>query len=149
MMKRIIYALAAMLLVIGLTACGKRHPVNKVELSNDYAMEHYTNEFPQYDSLETEVYYVSWEGGFFTSVGPTEPGYRAVVVLADEALEAVSDYEWTLVDNPQLTMELIDVPSTAQWYECSKFTKDKLKLVNVNYLYFDGKDTIVFDIQTT
>ena len=148
-MKKVLYVLSIMLLVIGLTACGKSHPVNKVEMaSTEYVIEHYTNEFPQYNSFETEIYYTAWEGGIFTPIGPTEPGYRAVIILSDEVLETVSNYEWTLVDNPQLTMELIEVPSIEQWYECNQFVKDKFKFVKTNYLYFDGKDTIVFDIHT-
>lgn len=148
-MKKSLYGVILLVLVLGLTACGKSHPVNKVELvSGDYVVEHYTDNFPQFDNIETERYYVSWEGGLFTNIGPTEPGYRAVVSLNDNAAELVNTYEWELIDNPQFSLELLDIPESQEWYVCKQFEKDKIKLVNINYLYFNGTDTVVFDIHT-
>lgn len=148
-MKRILCGVMPLILVFCLTACGENHPVNKVELlTNDYVIEHYTDIFPDYNDIETETYYVSWEGGLFTSVGPTEPGYRAVVSLKNDTEDLSNEYEWELVENPSFTLELINIPESQEWYECKQFEDDVFKCVNINYLYFNGTDTLVFDIRT-
>ena len=128
---------------------GQGHPVDKVEeLSDDYVIEHYTEDFPDFESLETEIYYTAWEGGIIRPIGPTEPGYRAVVKLSEDAAEILSKYEWTEAADPKFNEELIEVPQSEKWYECEQFEKDRFQLVFVNYLYFDGKDTVVFDVHT-
>lgn len=148
-MKKAISAAMILITVMGLTSC-KNHPVNKVEkLTDNYAVEHYTVAFPEYSNVESETYYVAWEGGLFSSPGPTEPGYRAVVTLEEDAEEIFSEYEWTAVEDPQFTLELIEVPQSEEWYMCKQFEKDSFQSVNVNYLYYNGTDTMVFDIHTT
>ncbi|MGN0346676.1 MAG: hypothetical protein ACI4DU_05255 [Lachnospiraceae bacterium] len=148
--KKILCVLIVCLLAMGLTACSESKPVNKVELlSDEYVIEHYTIDFPQYNSIASEMYYVAWEGGLFIPTGPTEPGYRVIIELKDgECTNLLSEYEWTLVDNPELNVELIDVPESADWYECEQFNQDKFQYVNVNYAFFDGVDTIIFDVHT-
>ena len=147
-MKKLLCVISCFLLLFGLTACGESHPVNKVKLvSDNYVINHYTEDFPQFSNVESEIYYVSWEGGLFSQVGPTEPGYRAVVALSDET-NIDKEYEWLLIEDPQFTLELIEVPENQEWYVCKDFEKDKFKLVNINYVYFNGTDTIVFDIHT-
>lgn len=148
-MKRVSSVLLLFILVLGLTACGKSHPVNVVKLLTDnYVIDHYTDDFPTFSNIETEIYYVSWEGGLFGSVGPTEPGYRAVVSLDKDAIDQIDEYEWTEVEEPQFTLELIDIPENQEWYMCKQFEKDKFKSVNVNYMYYNGVDTVVFDVHT-
>lgn len=148
-MRKILCGILLFTLVCVLTACGENHPVNKVELiSDNYVIEHYTDKFPEYDNIQTEIYYVSWEGGLFTNIGPTEPGYRAVISLNNNAKESVDEYDWEPTEAPQFTAELVNIPEGQEWYECKQFEEDKFKFVNVNYLYFNGTDTIVFDIHT-
>lgn len=51
------------ILVLDLTACEKSHSVNTAGgLSDEYVIEHYTVDFPNYENLETEIYYVECDG---------------------------------------------------------------------------------------
>ena len=83
--KKILSVLVLAVSVMGFTACNKSKQVNKVELlSDEFVIEHYTEDFGEIEDVESEMYYVAWEGGRLDDIGPTEPGYRAVVTLSEE-----------------------------------------------------------------
>ncbi len=144
--KHICLFAAFALLLCSLTACDNKPVKNVKTYENDYVIEHYTKDFPEYEKIEYEQ--IVWTAKYF-DIGPHEPRYRGVITLTEEAATALREkYEWKEVSDPSFEFDLLDADQLGDgpWQRCQQFEKDVIKFVNVRQLYFDGR-VIVFDLQ--
>ncbi|MBP5670498.1 MAG: hypothetical protein J6X14_09380 [Lachnospiraceae bacterium] len=144
--KHICLFAAFALLLCSLTACDNKPVKNVKTYENDYVIEHYTKDFPEYEKIEYEQ--IVWTAKYF-DIGPHEPRYRGVITLTEEAAAALREkYEWKEVSEPSIEFDALDVKDLGDgpWLTCEQFKKDAVKFVNVSGLYFDGR-VIIFDFQ--
>lgn len=140
-----------MILLCGCQATGGS-PVEVVSYyQDDNLMKHYGNVYTNYTSVEYEQITVEWQdaSGRESSVGPNEPKYRGVIHLsAEQAEQLMGEYEWT-ESTPQVAFDSIeyDTSKSDNWYTSKDFHEDLFKNVVINYVYFNGTDTIIFEIQ--
>ncbi len=86
------------------------------------------------------------------SMGPTDPSYRGIITLSEEEGERIfKEYNWLLDDTftPD-GMSEIDTSylQGEEWYYCNDFDVHTFPTVIVNYVRFNGKDTIVFYVSS-
>ena len=146
----IIFIMGLWLLLLG--GCEEEYVSEIVNKKDGYVMEHYTRGEDTYTDTEYEMIVNTIKShGIDVSIGPHEPRYKGVITLTqDKAEELLNAYEWEKTDKQEITFDKVEFSDTehGEWY-CSKaFEKDYFKLVNVNQAYFDGKNTILYDIQT-
>jgi len=154
-MKKAFSILLSLVFIFSLASCAtKNKEIYRVEeCDGSFVIENYTNEFSGFTEIKCEQYYTTWETTrSVTAIGPVEPGYRALLTLTEDKVNDMNDkYEWTEVSNPAFTFEIIEIGDKEgdTWYTCKSFEDDTFKTVAINNVYFNGKDTLVFDIQTT
>ncbi len=153
MTKKMFY-LFCFCLIVMLCGCGGGNPVEDVSYYQDNnLMECYGNAYTDYTSVEYEQTIIEWQDslGRESSVGPHEPKYRGIIHLSPEQAEQLmKSYEWT-EDTPQIVFDSIeyDLSNSDIWYKSNDFEKDLFTKVAINYVYFNGKDAIIFEIQVT
>lgn len=139
-------------LIVMLCGCGQSNPVEVVSYyQDDNLMQHYGNTYTDYVSVECEQVIIQWQdaSGRESSVGPNEPKYRGVIHLSQEQAEQLMEsYDWT-EDTPQIVFDSIEYESSDSdsWYTSKEFEKELFTKVAINYVYFNGADAIVFEIQ--
>ena len=86
------------------------------------------------------------------SMGPTDPTYRGIITLSEEeGQKLLEEYEWEL-DDTYVLQNIGDIDTSylkcCEWYTCNDFDSDIFKTVIVEYVYFNGKDTILFEVHS-
>ena len=86
------------------------------------------------------------------SMGPTDSSYRGIITLSEEEGEKIfKEYNWLLDDTFSADgMSEIDTSylQGEDWYYCYGFEVHTFPTVIINYVRFNGKDTIVFDVES-
>lgn len=86
------------------------------------------------------------------SMGPTDPSYRGIITLSEEEGENLfNQYNWLW--NDSFVLQDIGEIDTSylqgnKWYYSNDFNVKVFPTVIVNYIYFNGKDTIIFDVSS-
>ena len=140
--------------VIALFGGCEEIPITEITCRKDaFVMEHYTKAADAYTDTEYErVLQTIKVRGMDMSIGPHEPEYRGMFLLTDEKAKEIQDkYDWNKAETLEITFEKMEykIPEEAEWYVSWEFAHDYFKLVSVKQIYFDGKNTILYDIQTT
>lgn len=86
------------------------------------------------------------------SMGPTDPSYRGIITLSEEEGENLfNQYNW-LCDDTFVLQDIGEIDTSYlqgnKWYYCNDFNVKDFPTVIVNYIYFNGKDTIIFDVSS-
>ncbi len=86
------------------------------------------------------------------SMGPTDPSYRGIITLSEEEGENLfNQYNW-LWDDTFVLQDIGEIDTSYlqgnKWYYCNDFNVKVFPTVIVNYIYFNGKDTIIFDVSS-
>ena len=86
------------------------------------------------------------------SLAPSDPRYRGILILSEEEGQKLweSANDWELSDTPLPDLGDVDTSSIQgeDWYY-SRVLYDYFNILTFpSYLSFNGKDTIVFDVQT-
>lgn len=147
-----VIVIIAVILLLLLGGC-KEEVVRRVTRNDDdFVMEHYTNAKDAYKETEYEKITDSLEmRGFDVSIGPKEPEYRGMIRLTDEKAKELQDgYDWNKAEKVEIAFEQMEykIPEEGEWYVSKAFEHDYFKLVSVYDAYFDGKNTILYDIRT-
>lgn len=129
-------------------------PITEITCRKDaFVMEHYTKAADAYTDTEYErVLQTIKVRGMNMSMGPHEPEYRGMILLTDEKAKEIRDkYDWNKAETVEITFEKMEykIPEDTEWYVAGGFAHDYFTLVSVKQVYFDGKNTIIYDIQTT
>ena len=146
--------LSLMTLVVLLSGCIPKQVENAKPRSDVAELRLYLKDKSTIKSVDYEQVYISYVIlGAEMGLSPSDPEYRGVIYLKEEAGKEFFDAhnwkedtstlpEFTCVDTKPLNSET--------WYEYDDTNFDffDTAMVFVNYFRFNGKDKIVFDIQT-
>ena len=141
----------ALLSIFVLSACARQ----QVELIDSYNDKVFTNKYLKdvdVKDCEYEMVRIGYGPRGDLSLGPTDPRYRGIIHVSDDvAKELFDSYEWwEVTEHDDINLGNINLPDmdADRWYTSSGFVQENLFMVHTQYLYFNGKDTIIFDVQT-
>lgn len=155
-MKKRLSLVVPFVLALSLAACGSRtETVMATDYCKDtYVTDHYTEGLDGIVSEEYErIYPEEHVGRVDIGVpGPTEPKYRGVIrVSEEEGAKLWERFEWKQFNEnmPDLGQANELLNESDDWYVSDDFNKEifRSEFVGVNNACFNGKDTIIFDIQ--
>ncbi len=155
-MKRGLSFAVPLILALTLAACSSRTETVMVTdyCKDTYVTDHYTEGLDGIVSEEYERIYPEEHAGRINIgvPGPTEPKYRGVIRISEEEGKKLWErFDWKMFNEnmPDIgkAYELID--ESDDWYISDDFNKEifRSEFVGVNSARFNGKDTIIFDIQ--
>ena len=143
--------LVAFLSLSVLSGCSRK----QVELIDYHSDKAFTNKYVKdldVEHCEYETIRIGYGPRGDLSLGPTDPRYRGIITISeDEAKELFKSYNWIEVnDFADINLGNINLPDmeTEKWYTSYEFSNENLSMVQTYYCLFNGKDTIIFDVQT-
>ena len=143
--------IVSVLAIFTLIGCERK----QTEIIDHYHNQAFTNKYAK-DLTVTDCEYEQIRIGYGRngdySLGPTDPRYRGVIKISEEqARELNSTYKW-IYDDTFTSFDLGSIDTSSlqgeDWYFCNQFENDYFSMVNRYFVRFNGKDTIVFDVQT-
>ncbi|MCR5846991.1 MAG: hypothetical protein K6G75_02570 [Lachnospiraceae bacterium] len=143
--------LVAFLSLSVLSGCSRK----QVELIDYHSDKAFTNKYVKdldVEHCEYETIRIGYGLRGNLSLGPTDPRYRGIITISeDEAKELFKSYNWIEVnDFADINLGNIYLPDmeAEKWYSSFEFSNDYMYMVQTYYCLFNGKDTIIFDVQT-
>ncbi|MCR4648968.1 MAG: hypothetical protein K5776_07820 [Lachnospiraceae bacterium] len=151
-MKRLFAVLlVSFLSLFVLSACSRK----QVELIDYHSDKAFTTKYVKnldVEHCEYETVRIGYGPRGDLSLGPTDPRYRGIITISeDEAKELFNSYNWVEVnDFSDINLGNINLPDmeAEKWYTSYEFSNDHMSLVQTYCCLFNGKDTIIFDVQT-
>lgn len=153
-MKKTAFVAMMLSMLLCLSACTEAVEVVKLcpvssEFASYYGDVTFQNETKaKYEKIYTEVDFF----GYRFSIGPTDPQYRGVIYISEEDANILLEkYDWSLAQDVEFNCENVDMSEfeDCEWLISPEFEREMFSCTMVNACYFNGKNAIYFDIQTT
>ena len=143
-----------MLVILLLSGCSPKQVESAKYRTDKAELNYYYSDLSEIKSVEYEQVYKSYVIlGMEMGLSPSDPEYRGIIHLTEEAGEKMfSDHQWKENSATLPVFTTIDTAplNSDTWYEYDDYNFDifNTSMCFVEYFRFNGKDMIVFDIQT-